>query len=336
VSATTTTGAARTDSVAPWRHTPLLNQPMPRTIRLWLRVARLLTAARVYPSMDRIPNVSEAKRKASKPPLWMTLPLPTKVDIVDRTAADLALPVATRTYSPQGPGASLPIVVFMHGGGFVNGGLDAMNFFCAHLALAANAIVLSVDYPLAPNSTFPAALDASYAALCCAAERGGELGGDARRLHVAGDSAGGNLAAAVCLVARDRGFPRIEKQVLIYPTLDAGQNSPRLEREPERRRRERFTYYSHYAGEHPATDELVSPLLAESVEGLPRAVILTAEHDALRDDGILYAQRLRDSGVPVRLTNYLGVPHGFLSMPRLCRTPASQAIIEIAGALSDA
>jgi acetyl esterase len=318
-----------------WRHTELFEIRMGLHVRAWLRIARVLTAARVYPSMDRIPGVPLARRKASKPPGWMTLPLPRGVAIRDRDGGELGLPVTIRTYAPANADAPLPIVVFMHGGGFVNGGLDAMHFFCAHLAVSADTLVISVDYPLAPESVFPEALDASYEVLRWAGERGGAIGGDTERLSVAGDSAGGNLAAALCLRARREGFPDIRSQVLIYPTLDATQSTPRLMRESEEQRRERFTYYGYYAAGTDLAEELVSPLLADSVEGLPDAVILTAEADALRDDGILYANRLRAAGVPVRLTNYLGMPHGFLSMPRLCRGAASQAILEIAVALND-
>ena len=303
-------------------------------VRTWLRIARILTSAGVYPSMDRMPDVPLAKRKASRPPGWMMLPLPAGVEIRDRVAGELDLPVATRTYAPERASHPLPIVVFMHGGGFVNGGLDAMQFFCAHLAVSAEVLVLSVDYPLAPESVFPEALDASFEALRWAADHGPMIGGDAEHLFVAGDSAGGNLAAALCLRARREGSPRVRGQVLIYPTLDATQSTPRLLDEAETQRRERFTYYRYYTGEAEPADELISPLLAETVEGLPPAVILTAEADALREDGVLYAAG-RATGVPVRFTNYLGVPHGFLSMPRLCRTAASQAILEIAAALRD-
>jgi acetyl esterase/lipase len=210
-----------------------------------------------------------------------------------------------------------------------------MQFLCTHLAATAGVLVVSVDYPLSPESVFPDAVDASYAVLRWAAENGGSLGGDPGRIAVAGDSAGGNLAAAVCLRARHEGSPRVVKQVLIYPTLDATQSTPRLLRESASRREERATYYRYYTGDARPTDELVSPLLAESVEGLPDALILTAENDALRDDGIVYARRLRAAGVPVQLTNYLGAPHGFLSMPRLCRRAAAQAVLEISAALRD-
>ena len=317
-----------------WEENALFRVPLSRPARAWLQTARVLTAVGIYPSMERIPRVPLAKRKASKPPRWMTLPLPAGVEIVDRPATELDLPVDVRTYAPSGSHSQLPIVVFMHGGGFVNGGLDAMQFLCAHLAVSAQVLVLSVDYPLSPESAFPDALKASYAAVQWAAANGADLGGDPDRIAVAGDSAGGNLAAAVCLLALRDGFPHIAQQVLIYPTLDATQGTPRLLRESASRREERFTYYGYYAGDTAPTDPLVSPLLAENVDDLPEALILTAENDALRDDGILYAERLRAAGVPVRLTNYLGAPHGFLSMPRLCRRAAAQAVLEIANWLS--
>ena len=323
----------RPESVTDWAHSELAALPMSLVVRIWLRAVRLLTALRFFPSIERIPDVPLATRKASKPPRWMTLPLPQAVDIVDRAAAELELPVAIRTYAPSGTATPLPIVVFMHGGGFVNGGLDSMQFFCAHLAASARLLIVSVDYPLSPESVFPEALHAGYAVLSWAAERGNYIGGDPARLVVAGDLAGGNLAAALALLARRERTPHIIKQVLIYPTLDATQSTPRLAREATNRRKERFTYYRYYAGQTPPSDELISPLLADRVDGLPDAVILTAEVDALRDDGILYAQRLRAAGVPVQLTNYLGMPHGFLSMPRLCRAATSQAIFEIADAL---
>jgi acetyl esterase len=213
-------------------------------------------------------------------------------------------------------------VLFAHGGGFVNCGLDSMHYACAHVASAAQVEVVSVDYPLAPESPFPAALECCYAALVWAAGRGAEI-------TVMGDSAGGNLAAALCLMARRRGGPKIARQVLIYPTLDATLSTPRLLAETPARRAECETFYGHYLNGAQPTDELVSPLLAADLSGLPPATILTAEHDSFRDDGAQYAERLRAAGVPARLVEYAGMPHGFLAMPRLCRaTP--QALAEIA------
>jgi acetyl esterase len=192
---------------------------------------------------------------------------------------------------------------------------------------------VSVDYPLAPEHPYPAALDKSYATLCWVAEQAGRLGGDSSRLVVMGDSAGGNLAAALCLLARQDGGPRIERQVLIYPALDATLSTPAMNAATVKRREECEAFYGYYLGGADPADELVSPLLAADLSELPPATIITAEHDTLRDDGLLYATRLARAGIPVRHTNYLGMPHGFLSMPRICKA-APQAIAEIAQAVS--
>jgi acetyl esterase len=307
----------------------VLDVPLDRRTRAWLAVVNVLRSLHVYPTMERIPSVPLAKRKASRPHWWLTLPPPPDVEIHDRSGADDGLSVGVRLYRSALAPEPQPIVLFTHGGGFVNGGLDAMQFLCAHLASAAHALVVSVDYPLAPESPFPAALHASYGRLHWVADHAESLGGDPERLVVMGDSAGGNLAAALCLLARRNGRPTISRQVLIYPTLDATLSTPRMRAETPARRRECDTFYRYYAGEKSRSDELVSPLLAADLSDLPPATILTAQHDSLRDDGVLYAARLEEAGVPVRHTEYLGMPHGFLSMPRLCRA-APQALAEIA------
>jgi acetyl esterase/lipase len=313
----------------------LLDVPLDRRTRAWLAAVNVLRALRVYPRMERMPSVPLAKRKASRPHWWLTLPSPSDVEIEDRTGADDRLSVGARIYRSALAAKPQPIVLFTHGGGFVNGGLDAMQFLCAHLASVARALVVSVDYPLAPESPFPAALHASYGRLRWIAEHGERLGGDPQRLTVMGDSAGGNLAAALCLLARRNDGPAIGRQVLIYPTLDATLSTPRMQAETPARRRECNTFYRYYAGNHSRSDELISPLLAPDLSQLPPATILTAQHDSLRDDGVLYAARLEEAGVPVRHTEYLGMPHGFLSMPRLCRA-APQALAEIAQAVRGA
>jgi acetyl esterase len=310
----------------------VLDVPLDRRTRLWLATVNVLKALRVYPTMARIPSVPLAKRKASKPHWWLTRPLPTDVEVEDRDGPDDGLSVGVRIYRSVAAAGAQPVVLFTHGGGFVNGGLDAMQFLCGHLASLAHAVVVSVDYPLAPESPFPRALNASYDRLWWSVDHAAELGGDADRLIVMGDSAGGNLAAALCLLARRNGGPTISRQVLVYPTLDATLSTPRMQAETPKRRRECDTFYRHYAGESSRSDELISPLLAEDLSGLPPATIITAQHDSLRDDGVLYAARLEADGVPVRHTDYLGMPHGFLSMPRLCHA-APQALAEIAQAV---
>jgi acetyl esterase/lipase len=308
-------------------------RPLDLRVRTWLRAAQWLQAAGVYPTMAAMAGVPIAKRAASKPPRWLTRRLPADVRIEDRPANANGPPAKLRVYRSVDAAERSPLVLFTHGGGFVTGGLDAMQFLCAQVASAARAAVVSVEYPLAPEHPYPAALDASYEALCWVAERADELGGDSNRLVVMGDSAGGNLAAALCLrTRRDRG-PSIDCQVLIYPALDATLSSPAMRAATVKRRAECELFYGYYAGDADREGELVSPLLADDLSGLPRATIITAEHDALRDDGLLYATRLVRGGVPVRYTNYLGMPHGFLSMPRIC-TAAPQAIAEIAQTVS--
>jgi acetyl esterase/lipase len=307
----------------------VLDVPLDRRTRAWLAAVNVLRALHVYPTMERIPSVPVAKRKASRPHWWLTFSPPDDVEIEDRTGADDGLSVDVRVYRSAAAAEPQPIVLFTHGGGFVNGGLDAMQFLCAHLASLAHALVVSVDYPLAPESPYPAALHASYGRLRWVADQGAGLGGDPERLIVMGDSAGGNLAAALCLLARRNDGPAISRQVLIYPTLDATLSTPRMQAETRARRRECDTFYGYYAGNSSRSDELISPLLADDLSNLPPATILTAQHDSLRDDGVLYAARLEAAGVPVRHTEYLGMPHGFLSMPRLCRA-APQALAEIA------
>jgi acetyl esterase len=283
--------------------------------------------------MAAMGGVPVAKRATSKPPPWLTRPLPADVRIEDHPPAASGPPAKLRFYRPVDAAERSPLVLFTHGGGFVTGGLDAMQFLCAEVASAARAAVVSVEYPLAPEHPYPAALDTSYAALSWVAEHADELGGDSRRLVVMGDSAGGNLAAALCLRARKEGNPCIDCQVLIYPALDATLSTAAMRAATAKRRAECELFYGYYAGDADRADELVSPLLADDLSGLPRATIITAEHDALRDDGLLYATRLVRAGVPVRYTNYLGMPHGFLSMPRIC-SAAPQAIAEIAQTIS--
>jgi acetyl esterase len=302
-------------------------------VRTWLKLAQWLQAVGVYPSMAAMSGVPLAKRAASKPPWWLTRSLPVDVRIDDHPAAESGPPATLRVYRSVDAVASSPVVLFTHGGGFVTGGLDAMQFLCAQVASTAHAVVVSVDYPLAPEHPYPAALDTSYAALGWVAKHAGALGGDSNRLVVMGDSAGGNLAAALCLLARRNGGPRIQRQVLNYPALDATLSTAAMRTATPKRRAECELFYSYYVGDANPADELVSPLQASDVSELPCATIITAEHDSLRDDGLLYAMRLVDTGVPVRYTNYLGMPHGFLSMPRIC-SAAPQAIAEIAQSIA--
>jgi acetyl esterase/lipase len=313
--------------------TGFVSRPLDLRVRIWLKLAQWLQAAGVYPTMEGMGAVPTAKRAASKPPRWLTRPLPADVAIEDLRADASGPPAKLRIYRSANGAERSPLVLFIHGGGFVTGGLDAMQFLCAQLASAAHAVVVSVEYPLAPEHPYPAALNTNYAALRWVAEHAEKLRGDPNRLIVMGDSAGGNLAAALCLLARRKGGPSLERQVLIYPALDATLSTAAMRSATVKRRAECETFYGYYAGDASPADELISPLLADDLSELPPATIITAEHDSLREDGLLYATRLGRAGVRVRYTNYLGMPHGFLSMPRIC-SAAPQAIAEIVQAIS--
>jgi acetyl esterase len=309
-----------------------LSPPLDLRIRLWLTAAGRLGRCGFFPTTETMPSIPLARRSASKPPWWLSRRLPSDVAFTDHPGGPLGPPYSIRAYRGTTSAMPLPIVLFMHGGGFINGGLDSMHYTCGIVASTAGVLVVSVDYPLAPEAPFPAALEATAETLAWLGEHGHRLGGQPDRIAVMGDSAGGNLAAALCLLARRNGGPDIAHQVLIYPALDATLSTPSMGSADAGRRRDCALFYGYYAGKARADNELISPLLAHDLAGLPPATILTADHDALRDDGLIYAQRLERAGVRVRHTNYLGMPHGFLSMPRLCRA-APQALAEVAAAV---
>ena len=227
-------------------------------------------------------------------------------------------PIPVRQYR-RAPGSDRrPILLYFHGGAFALGGIDTHHNVCRALAAAGGCTVLSVEYRLAPEHPYPAAVEDAYAALCWATAAGDVFRGDPERLAVAGDSAGGTLAAAVCLMARDRRGPRIRHQGLIYPATDA------TTVEPESYALFGQGYMLDTAKVQWARDQYLpvlqdrslpyaSPLLAPSLAGLPPATVLTAEFDVLRDEGQAYAQALQEAGVAVRYERVAGVPHAFFS-----------------------
>ncbi|UZJ25882.1 alpha/beta hydrolase [Rhodococcus antarcticus] len=249
------------------------------------------------------------------------------VAIEDRVVAARSGDLRVRLYSPTGR-TPRGCVVNLHGGGWVLGDLDGNDWTCSTVAARTGAQVVSVDYRLAPTHRFPAGVEDCLDGLRWAAE----LASSSAGIVVMGDSAGGNLAAALALASRDQGSPGIALQVLIYPGTDLTKQSPSLVENAEapfltKAGVDAFT--EHYLGPGgDPRDPLASPLLAPDHTGLPPALILTAEHDPIRDDGRRYAAVLREAGVPVRHTDYVDAPHGFLSVPGL--VPAGkQAIAEI-------
>jgi acetyl esterase len=222
-----------------------------------------------------------------------------------------------RVYRPSAE-AQLPALLYYFGGGWTLGSIDTADAVCRALAAEAGCLVVSVGYRLAPEHPFPAAVHDCRAALRWVAAHAAEIGADPARLAVGGDSAGGNLAAAVALLARDEGGPRPVGQLLVYPNTDqsADDASMRANDDPWLFNRHSVAWYArHYlADPADAANPLASPLRAPDLSGLPPALVITAEHDPLRDQGEAYAHRLSESGVPVELTRYPGMSHGFFAM----------------------
>jgi acetyl esterase len=299
-------------------------------------------------------RVIEALAALNLKPVEESTPAEARESIRARTAAlgpfeevaavaDHRVPVAggeitTRLYSPGGP-APHPVLVYYHGGGWVIGDLYTHDGLCRSITNAARCAVASVDYRLAPESKYPVPVEDSYAALRWVATNAARLGVDPRRIAVGGDSAGGNLATVIAMLARERGGPALVHQLLIYPVTDHGFDTPSyvenatgyvLTREGMR------WFWNHYLTRAAQGQEpYASPLRAPSLAGLPPALVMTAEHDPLRDEGEAYAARLRDAGVPVTLTRYTGMFHGFVRMTRIL-DKARTALDEIAGSLQKA
>jgi acetyl esterase len=226
-------------------------------------------------------------------------------------------PLRLRLYTPPGAGP-FPLLVFYHGSGFVLCSLDTHDGMCRNLCAGAGCAVVSVDYRLAPEHKFPAGLDDCVQATRWAAAYAAELGADAGRIAIAGDSAGGNLAAVTALRLRDEGGPALCGQLLMYPVTDYHTpGTPSYAENAEGYGLTRATmewFWAHYLKDAAeAAHPYVSPLRAPDLSRLPRALIVTAEYDPLRDEGEIYAERLQAAGVPTRLIRYDGVNHGFMN-----------------------
>ncbi|MCC3272221.1 alpha/beta hydrolase [Arthrobacter zhangbolii] len=258
------------------------------------------------------------------------------VDVINDTAAGSGVRIPVRIYRPAQTAESLPLVVFMHGGGWTFGTLNVYDGIASTIARDARAVVVSLAYRLAPAHPWPAAVEDCYAAMLEVSERAAEWAADARRLAVVGDSAGGNLAAVLTLLARDRSGPALSFQGLVYPATDLTMGSASIEENanaPMLTKQDMLRYRSLYAPQaEDYTNPCASPLLAPDHSRLPPALIQVAEHDPLRDDGLRYADALRAAGVPVRVTTYVGMPHGYLGFPRVFRS-APQALAELAAEL---
>ena len=307
----------------------------PQVAALLERVAR----SPLPPYYEVPPAVARRIYRDSRAPLTPDPPAVESVQL--RLAPGPGGPVPLRHYRPKGAARdqALPALVYIHGGGFVIGDLDTHDVVCRTLANGATCNVLSVEYRKAPEAPFPAAVDDCFSAVRWASANAPALGIDAARIAVGGDSAGGNLATVVSLLARDAGGPAIAFQLLIYPGTDMQMGFPSIERNGTGYllTKQGILYFRrHYL---PRGDDWrdwrASPLLADRLAGLPPAYVMTAGYDPLVDEGAAYADRLTREGVRTEYRNYPDMVHGFITMGRVLDT-ANAALDDCARALRQA
>jgi len=258
------------------------------------------------------------------------LRIPDVASVVSRDMQGPGGSLALRIYTPFGTGP-FPLMVFFHGSGFVVCSLDTHDGMCRNLCAGTGSVVVSVDYRLAPEHKFPAAPDDCLAATRWAVMNAGAIGADPGRVIVAGDSAGGNLAAVVALRARDEGGPKLRGQLLIYPVTDYHTpGTPSMAENADGyglTRKGMEWFWDHYlASPADAANPYASPLKASNLSGLPPALVVTAEYDPLRDEGEYYAEALRKAGVATEMKRWAGMNHGFFFFP---------GIVDKAGAAMD-
>jgi acetyl esterase len=303
------------------------------------QVLEMIRAAGRPPWHTLSPDEARASYLAGR---QVTAPEPVPVaEVRDLTAAGPHGPIPLRLYRPaKAPPTASPVLVFFHGGGWVIGDLESHDGVCRHLAERSGCVVIAVDYRLAPEHKFPAALDDAFAAASWVAAQADTLGLDPVRLAVGGDSAGGTLAAACCLLAREAGgSPAIAYQMLLYPATDFAMDTPshRQFAEGHLLTLDSMVWFrDHYLnGPSDMEDWRASPLRAASLAGLPPAFVLTASHDPLRDEGERYARRLIETGTPVTVWRAPGQIHGFLPQGKIIAA-AGHALDLLADALKAA
>ena len=237
--------------------------------------------------------------------------------VVDRNIPGPDGDVPVRIYTPEGDGP-FPILAWYHGGGWVVGDLESADATARHLCKGAGCVVVSVDYRLSPETKFPGPAEDCYAATVWAANNAGSLKADASRMAVGGDSAGGNLAAAISLMAADRGGPAIVHQLLVYPVTERNYSTPSYSQNAEGflLARDAMIWYwdAYLADAADASNPYAAPMNAESLAGQPSALVITAEFDPLRDEGEAYGRRLQEAGVATTISRYDGMIHGFFGM----------------------
>lgn len=282
--------------------------------------AEIEATARLFPSLDVADAVASRKvltdMAEAVAASGVERPTDPNIEEIEKTILgpdgnDLAI----RIYMPKNRTEAGPGFVNFHGGGFILGDLDSEHTRCLAMSGAGGAVSITVDYRLAPEHPFPAGVEDCYTTLQWVVDNAEELKIDANKIAVGGGSAGGNLSAAVALMARDRKGPKIAFQMLIYPVIDNECNTPSMQTGKGLYiwdTQNAIDMWNHYIGtDHSAVSPYAAPARAKDLSGLPPAYVMTAEHDPLRDEGILYAMRLMAAGVRVELHNFPGTVHGF-------------------------
>jgi acetyl esterase/lipase len=282
--------------------------------------------------------LSPSEARASRNPFFAAMggPAPRVSKVAARTIPGPAGDMPVRIYTPEceNDGAvGYPLLVYFHGGGWLLGNLDTHDSLCRSLANAAGCVVVSVDYRLAPENRFPAAVEDAYGAVCWVAENARHLNGDASCLLVGGDSAGGNLAAVSCLLAKERGGPDLVHQLLLYPVLDLSnfdRKSYHVHGEGYLLTAQSMVYYrdQYLRVGKDRRNPYASPLLADDLSGLPPATVVSAELDVLTDEGKAYADRLNSVGVHATYLCYDHMIHPFLNFLEVVDR-AGEAVLEI-------
>ncbi|MDA1129342.1 MAG: alpha/beta hydrolase [Chloroflexi bacterium] len=264
-------------------------------------------------------------------------PGPEVAKVEDRAIPGPDGDVPVRIYTPEGDGP-FPILAWYHGGGWVVGDLDSADGTARNLCVGGQCLVVSVDYRLAPDTKFPGPAEDCWSATTWAVDNASSINADPSRLAVGGDSAGGNLAAGIALMAADRGGPEIALQLLVYPVTDVNFTTVSYGENAEGYSLTKTTmewYWDQYlSGKEDATNPYAVPMQANSLAGQPAALVITAEYDPLRDEGEAYAKRLEEAGVETTATRYDGVIHGFFSMGAVDK--GQQAVDEASAALRTA
>ncbi len=312
--------------------------PLDPRLQAFLEQTGLLTQPGSAP---REPMVLLAESRANDEKAKPFVALASELEPVARVE-NLVIPgpagdIPVRLYTPQGSGP-FPLLLFFHGGG-VAGNLDTHEIMCRCLCREAGCLVLSVGFRLPPEHKFPTGLEDCYAATCWMAAHAAQFQGDPARIAVGGDSGGGNLAAAITLMIRDRGGPALAFQLLLWPLTDFRlTTSSWKDYDGYMMTGEEFLIFRDFylAGEEEQSHPYAAPLLAPDLHGLPPALIITAECDPLRDGGEQYGQRLLEAGVPATVSRYDGMTHGFMHLRTVVPTQSNQAFAEASHALQTA